>query len=75
MTTQPNNQANTLFLQRASKTLVAQVLGIIAAHYGTDTDAIAEELKDPEAEHLLEYMPDAASRRALSATLVSLGIR
>lgn len=70
-----NQQINTLFLQRTSPAIVAQVLQTIAKHYGTDTGTIERELKGPEAENLLDYIPDAGTCQAASVAMQAQGLR
>ena len=48
--------ANEKYLNSVSATKKAQILGQTAEHYGVSVPEIKEELVDPEAENLFEYV-------------------
>lgn len=54
--TMTNAQKNRAFLDTTSKEIRNIVLDTIADHYRTTADVILDEVIDPEAEHLLDYM-------------------
>lgn len=49
-------QVNREFLESLSSKARNEIITSIANHYGTDNNTIYEELIDPEAHQLLEYM-------------------
>lgn len=65
---------NTKFLNSITPQAKAMIVDSIAAHYGTTADAIVEEVCDPEAESLLDYMVEPA-RSAASVLMQKHGFR
>lgn len=64
--------ANAKFLNSITPQAKAMIIDSIATHYGTTAEAIIEEVCDPEAEHLLDYMVEP-TRSAASVLMQKHG--
>jgi hypothetical protein len=67
-----NSTINKLFLNGIDSKTRACILKNIANHYGISTEAALEEVLDPDAEHLLDYVtgPERNSVSVLMANKV-----
>jgi hypothetical protein len=62
------------FLAAVNPATRAHILREIARHYGITPAAALDEITDPEAEHLLDYLDRAVTRAATQALMQRHGL-
>lgn len=69
-----NNEITIAFLAKLDRKTKNEILGNIAKHYNISQAEAHEEVTDPEAEHLLDYVT-GAQRSATSVLMQKHGLK